>query len=64
MTLRKAINIYYSSTPKAKRTIHRILMWDPNKNVKQNAFVLGNQPSWALKFAKRFGLNYDGASSS
>lgn len=58
MTPDEAVLTYCNRTPMAQGTIRQIVAWDERRTMKENAMAIGVTHSWAIRFARRFGLKY------
>lgn len=57
MNIEQAIEIYLLKNRKAKRTINNLVKWDENKNIRENADLIGYRNQFvATGFKARYGL--------
>ena len=56
MKFEEAALTYCNRVSMARGTVNKMLAWNPQQSIKQNALALGLTHSWAIRFSRRFGL--------
>ena len=58
MTKEKAVEVYLEGCPSARKTVDKLMTWDSEKFIKDNAVACGLKSSSGMQFQRRFGLEY------